>query len=138
MSLKKLKMWFLNILDRAYVFFRKLIGRPVQELDLTKTSMFEKVKPGRKWYDFPFKKIVTSRGLLNMPKRQPCPRCRHMCKRSRKMASGARYTCAVHGVFFVGASREQIREKRKQQRAKHGKSRDKAQTVRHNQIPATP
>jgi hypothetical protein len=48
-----------------------------------------------------FRLIDTSRGGLNMPKRQPCPDCHKWCQRRQKTMGGARYGCSVHGDFFV-------------------------------------
>lgn len=47
------------------------------------------------------RKVVTSRGGPNMPKRQPCPVCGSWVKRDRKTVGGAYYVCPNDGEFFV-------------------------------------
>ena len=45
--------------------------------------------------------MTTTRGRLNMPKRQPCPLCRASVKRKRKTWAGAHYYCnkCKNGLF---------------------------------------
>jgi hypothetical protein len=43
----------------------------------------------------------TSRGGINMPKRQRCPVCSSSSKREDKTLGGANYRCSKHGNFFV-------------------------------------
>jgi len=46
--------------------------------------------------------VRTSRGGPNMPKYQPCPRCRGGAKRREKLGElGARYFCRRNQVSFV-------------------------------------
>jgi len=49
------------------------------------------------------RRLITSLGGPNMPKRQPCPDCRRWVKRDSKTAEGAYYLCPVDGLFFVSA-----------------------------------
>ena len=49
------------------------------------------------------KVINTHQGGPNMPKYQPCPRCRRMSKRMEKTEGGAKYKCREHGKFFMRA-----------------------------------
>ena len=41
--------------------------------------------------------------FLNMPKFQPCEKCRAKSKRQEKTTGGAYYRCRTHAEFFVGA-----------------------------------
>lgn len=69
--------------------------------------MSREIKEGKSWMKrflqmFPNAKTVkTSRGGLNMPKRQPCPSCRANSVRGEKLTGGANYRCRTHGEFFV-------------------------------------
>jgi len=48
-----------------------------------------------------YRMVRTSRGGINMPKRQPCPVCSSNSKRTGKTLGGANYRCSKHGFFFV-------------------------------------
>jgi hypothetical protein len=54
------------------------------------------VPKGRK-----YRMVRTSRGGINMPKKQPCPVCSSNCKRQDKTLGGANYRCSKHGSFFI-------------------------------------
>ncbi len=105
-------MRFREIWDRL----TRLFGRSIEERDMIEKTPVEKKTP-RKWWEFPFKRILTAMGGLDMPKSQTCPKCGARAKRREKTASGARYSCRCKAVFFVKASKGQLREKRKTQRA---------------------
>lgn len=49
------------------------------------------------------KPVDTRQGGPNMPRYQPCPKCRRQSKRMEKTAGGANYNCRIHGKFFVRA-----------------------------------
>lgn len=49
--------------------------------------------------------VDTRHGGPNMPKRQDCPVCNRMVKRTGKTMGGANYKCCKHGDFFVRAPR---------------------------------
>jgi len=49
------------------------------------------------------KTVDTRQGGPNMPKSQPCPRCRRRSKRVEKTEGGANYKCPKYGKFFVRA-----------------------------------
>lgn len=55
----------------------------------------------RRWWEFPFRLTDTSRGGLNMPKYQPCPKCRAGAKRRFKTDFGANYSCRCGNSFAV-------------------------------------
>ena len=59
-----------------------------------------KRKP-RKWWEFPFRRINTSLGFLNMPRYQPCPACAAGAKRQFKTEVGASYLCRCKNRFVV-------------------------------------
>ena len=87
-----------EIWDRVIVFLRQLFGRSIEELDLTA----KKKRPRRKkWWEFPFRIVSTSRGGPNMPKSQSCPRCHAATRRTSKAVQGAHYSCRCHEVFFI-------------------------------------
>jgi len=56
----------------------------------------KRVPKGRK-----YRMVRTSRGGINMPKKQPCPVCSSNSKRIDKTLGGANYRCSKHGSFFV-------------------------------------
>lgn len=92
--------------DRITTFLRRLFGRQVEERDLTKMV---KVKPPKKWWEFPFRFIKTSRAGFNMPKSQTCPSCGARAKRREKTERGAIYSCRCKSAFFVSATHGQLR-----------------------------
>ncbi len=55
----------------------------------------------RKWWEFPFRIINTSRGGLNIPKYQPCSACSAGAKRQFKTEIGASYLCRCENRFVV-------------------------------------
>lgn len=55
----------------------------------------------RRWGEFLFRTVNTSRGGLNMPKSQPCPECRAGAKRQFKTEVGANYLCRCGRSFAV-------------------------------------
>lgn len=59
-------------------------------------------KKPRKWWEFPFRLINTSRGGFNMPKYQSCPKCKAGAKRKFKTDYGANYLCRCGNKFAVG------------------------------------
>ncbi len=61
----------------------------------------EKKRPPRKWWEFPFRIIDTSKGGPDMPKRQRCPQCRAFAKRHHKTLTGAEYHCRCGESFLV-------------------------------------
>lgn len=101
---------FSELWDRIIGLLRRLFGREVRELDLTKK------KPPRRWWQFPFRIIQTHRGGLNMPKLQRCPHCGTWAKRREKTRTGAIYPCRCKTTFSVAAPRRRVvkdSEKRK-------------------------
>lgn len=56
----------------------------------------KRIPKGRK-----YRMVRTSRGGINMPKKQPCPVCSSNSKRRDKTLGGANYRCPRHGSFFV-------------------------------------
>lgn len=42
-----------------------------------------------------------ARGLINAPKRQPCPKCKRWVKRQERFVGLAMYACPMHGRFEI-------------------------------------
>ena len=83
-------------LSKMMRLFRK------RKLAVTEADLeLPKVKPPRKWWQFPVRLIKTKRPGPNMPKYYFCPQCRARSKRLDKTMGGANYFCRNHGRFFV-------------------------------------
>ena len=41
---------------------------------------------------------------INMPKRQPCPKCNRGCPRKKRLTDKAIYKCGNHGTFEIEVS----------------------------------
>jgi len=77
---------------------KKLLGKIFKRLRKQKPT--PEHKP-RSWGESPFSLINTSLGGLNMPKYQPCPKCRAGAKRRFKTDFGASYLCRCGNSFVV-------------------------------------
>lgn len=58
-------------------------------------------KKPRRWWEFLFRRVKTSRGGLNMPRYQPCPGHGARAKRQFKTDFGASYLCRCGRSFVV-------------------------------------
>ena len=74
--------------------FSKLFKRSREQKPAPQPTALEKEQ-------FPFRLIGTDRGGLNMPKFQPCPKCRAWAKRRFKTELGASYSCRCKTTFAV-------------------------------------
>ena len=89
--IKWLKKMFKNILQNLAELFGTGLAPGREEVDLKR-----RLPDGRDYMS-----VRTSRGGINMPKRQPCPVCCSSSKREYKTLGGARYRCCKHGTFFI-------------------------------------
>ena len=80
---------------------KELLNKVLAKEGKVEETKEERKKPPRRWWDFPFRMVNTSRGGIDMPRRQPCPECHSWVRRTEKLAGGANYLCSKHGEFFV-------------------------------------
>lgn len=92
----------MKMLRRLLKFMKSIIGFLFRRKKIPTTEPEPKKKPPRKWWEFPYRLVNTSRGGLNMPKKQPCPEHHGLKKRTKKTLAGAFYWCnRCDGEFFV-------------------------------------
>lgn len=97
--MKWLKKMFKHLF-KTLQFWKKHIEE--LDLDLAPEGEGRVAKRGLpKWRKY--RVVRTSRGGINMPKRQSCPVCQSSSKRQEKTLNGASYRCSTHGRFFVRA-----------------------------------